>query len=121
MVNKERIQLWVDALKSGDYEQTDGELQNKYGYCCLGVACKIAVDNGCVVKVEKSIGGIESVAYDESEGDLPESVKNWYGLEKSDPILKIYEGDTITATDLNDNLCLTFNEIADAIHEKFLV
>lgn len=32
-------QKWIDALKSGDYKQTKSALQNKDGYCCLGLAC----------------------------------------------------------------------------------
>ena len=35
---------WIKALKSGKFEQADGALydESKNGYCCLGVACKIA-------------------------------------------------------------------------------
>lgn len=35
---------WVDALRSGDYQQTQGALRKKnseYSYCCLGVLCQI--------------------------------------------------------------------------------
>ena len=38
---------WLKALRSGDYLQTDGRLyyaqanNDKGGYCCLGVACRI--------------------------------------------------------------------------------
>lgn len=122
MINKERIQLWANALKSGEYEQTTGTLRDKFGYCCLGVACQIAIDNGCTVKVEQEVGeGDNCYHYDESEGNLPLSVIKWYGLEGEDPILKHINGEDISAVDLNDNHCLNFNQIADAIHEKFLV
>ena len=35
---------WIKALKSGKFEQADGALYDRdaHGYCCLGVACKIA-------------------------------------------------------------------------------
>lgn len=33
-VNRAR---WVEALESGDYPQTTGELRNSTGFCCLGV------------------------------------------------------------------------------------
>lgn len=36
---------WLDALRSGRYEQTEGLLRQKehrgYSYCCLGVLCNI--------------------------------------------------------------------------------
>ena len=32
-------QRWIDALRSGQYEQADSVLFNGTGYCCLGVAC----------------------------------------------------------------------------------
>lgn len=34
-------QVWVDALRSGDFEQCQGTLHNGKGYCCLGVAAKV--------------------------------------------------------------------------------
>jgi len=30
---------WVEALRSGDYEQGDYALRSASGFCCLGVAC----------------------------------------------------------------------------------
>lgn len=32
---------WLNALRSGDYKQTTGALQDEKGYCCLGVLCEI--------------------------------------------------------------------------------
>jgi hypothetical protein len=28
---------WIDALRSGEYEQEDGTLKGEKGFCCLGV------------------------------------------------------------------------------------
>ena len=56
-VNKERIKLWVDALRSGDYQQgframsrikTEGG--DSFVNCCLGVACEVAMANGLELK-----------------------------------------------------------------------
>ena len=35
------VQTWLNALRSGDYQQTRHTLHNASGYCCLGVACNI--------------------------------------------------------------------------------
>jgi len=46
-MNKELKDRWLDALKSGEYEQTTGSLMQEhdghesYGYCCLGVLLDI--------------------------------------------------------------------------------
>lgn len=33
---------WVEALRSGQYEQARGCLKSNDGYCCLGVAAEVA-------------------------------------------------------------------------------
>lgn len=40
---KKQIEKWVAALRSGKYQQTKDQLQNEYGYCCLGVACDLFI------------------------------------------------------------------------------
>lgn len=40
---KREIQKWVDALRSGEYQQTRGVLESATGFCCLGVACKVLI------------------------------------------------------------------------------
>lgn len=40
---KEQIKQWCGALRSGKYKQTKNELENKGGYCCLGVACMVFI------------------------------------------------------------------------------
>ena len=47
MMNPEVKQLWLDALRSGKYEQ--GKLMLRptdNSYCCLGVLCEIAQESG---------------------------------------------------------------------------
>ena len=36
----EPISLIINALRSGEYEQTTGALQDEKGFCCLGVIAK---------------------------------------------------------------------------------
>lgn len=50
MANQQVMKAWVEALRSGEYDQTQGALRrNKEtpgipaGWCCLGVLCDIAV------------------------------------------------------------------------------
>jgi|SRR6185437_2598790 len=36
---------WVEALRSGAFDQTQGTLRDNNGFCCLGVACNIIDHN----------------------------------------------------------------------------
>lgn len=42
---KEKRQLveWIDALRSGEFGQSEGVLQDIDGFCCLGVACHVLI------------------------------------------------------------------------------
>lgn len=41
MAPREAAQAWVDALRSGKYQQVRNALRTPDGFCCLGVACDI--------------------------------------------------------------------------------
>ena len=45
---------WLKALESGEYTQCQNLLSkktNKWNYCCLGVACEVAIKNGIELPV----------------------------------------------------------------------
>ena len=42
-MNNELLQIWVDALRSGQFKQGTGTLRNSDDeYCCLGVLCQLS-------------------------------------------------------------------------------
>lgn len=41
-MNPEVKAKWLEALRSGEYEQGKGELRRGDTYCCLGVLCNIS-------------------------------------------------------------------------------
>lgn len=98
-VHKERVRLWVDALRSGEYSQARNRLYDPTngGYCCLGVATEVCLKNHeghfdplTVLTVAESINS----AY------LPrDEVSEWYefflpddddGSVTNDPSVKTY-------------------------------
>lgn len=117
--NKARLRLWVEQLRSGTYRQGSNVLAGKwplddeFRYCCLGVACEVAVRHGAEVVVERDKG---LKTYDGQQLLLPASVVEWFGLEHNNPYLR---PDYSSASNLNDNFMLSFNEIADAIEQTF--
>jgi hypothetical protein len=40
-MNPEIKARWVAALRSGEYQQTTGNLRTENGFCCLGVLCDL--------------------------------------------------------------------------------
>jgi hypothetical protein len=132
-VNKERVQLWVDALRSGKYNQGDGALRIVFEsgvdekFCCLGVACDISgvgeweFNSG--TEIDEAIYYSPDDKFSNGNRDssiLTGRVAEWFGFNSKDPNLIDEDGDYEKATALNDSHGYTFEEIADAIERTFL-
>jgi hypothetical protein len=48
---REQIEVWVEALRSGEYEQGGGRLRRGERYCVLGVLCDTLDPSGWVTPV----------------------------------------------------------------------
>ena len=99
---------WVEVLRSGEYQQTQGVLRKWDGFCCLGVACDLYAQEN------PQLG-----AWDEDRftflnrvSTLPGQVRDWLGL--SSIIGKHSSG---CLADDNDE-GKTFSEIADIIEDE---
>lgn len=103
----ERIKdLWVNALKSGEYKQTTDLLTDgEGGYCCLGVLCDVYIK-------ENGLGEEEAIAIFERHTILPPYVADWAGIE-SNPVLLGND----RASFLNDE-GFSFERIAELIRVK---
>jgi hypothetical protein len=125
-VNRERVQLLVDALRSGRFEQGRGALLRNGKYCCLGVACVVAQEAGLKLRMHEedgdvSFGNPDNWDSDQSSGELPLMVTDWYGFDDNDPDLT-NEHDKHhrrTAAAWNDD-SYTFAWIADAFERTYL-
>ena len=137
---KEHRRLWVQALRSGEYEQCREQLHTETGYCCLGVACDISGLGEWGTPGRANVGKIESetltwyILQDESEMSattLPDSVMHWLGFSSNSGVfnsrIKQVPADALPE-ELNDVLAdsgkslavlndrgFTFHEIADII------
>jgi hypothetical protein len=92
-INRERVKLLVDALRSGEYEQGRSYLRQDDSFCCLGVACEVARKNGLEGNWELSNygAGIQTFGNREysSIAVLPAAVIYWYGFDGEDPRLRL--------------------------------
>ena len=85
MKQKEKIKLWVDALKSGNYKQGISYLNKKNKFCCLGVLCDVVKK---IYPEKVQVYGNEfSVVFYSTDGGknkvdsiLPKWIKNWMEL-----------------------------------------
>lgn len=125
-VNKDRVQLWLDALRSGEYGQCASRLrgfdqetgQPNNDYCCLGVATKVYIDNAGLEgeKLEYAQGQLDTGAL------LSQEVSAWYGFPQTydhwfvdSPLVN--SNDSLAS--LNDTGS-TFEEIATQIEDVIL-
>lgn len=124
MANKENIQKWLEALRSGSFVQGKGRLKYNIDggvkYCCLGVACDVAIANGVVLNVNDLPFNnfvIDKKYYFDGYGEsLPPKVQIWLGIDDEDPQVT----SDYSAAGLNDSGNYSFAEIADMIEEKYL-
>lgn len=119
LVNRERVRLWVDALRSGRFEQAEGGLRQGKQFCCLGVACEVAREEGLDLHVQHEGGN--GWSYNGEVSTLPIEVVDWLGMRSANPWISIDPGgNRIAATVANDMKHWTFAEIADGLENMYL-
>lgn len=117
--NKENMRLWVAALRSGDYQQGVGALQTEGNkFCCLGVACEIAMIHGIELTFYQGSGEDSNfISYDACSTFLPAKVAAWLGIgyDQHSSFIDVAISNSLSATAANDNNKMSFDEIADAV------
>lgn len=119
-MNEEIKTQWCEALRSGKFVQTQGQLKyestdGSAAYCCLGVLTNLF----CRAKKK----AWNRVKFNEKHTDgeylLPKEVMEWAELKSCDPIIKKRTKNRLpkTLSQLNDS-GKTFEEIADKIEKK---
>lgn len=105
--NKRQLTKWIRALRSGEYAQTTHRLQDEYGYCCLGVACEVLLP----IKIRNRFGFLTgSIPIDQI--DAPQWLID---------LNKDFDAKTgWLLTKVNDELELTFDEIADCLEAVYV-
>lgn len=103
---RENLQAWTAALRSGNYTQIQGKLRSDDGYCCLGVLCEIVSPELWDYDAESEEPFMHWGRIDSPANDILDKV----GLINSD---------TYDLIALNDDDKLSFPEIADFIDENY--
>jgi len=88
-MKQEIKQRWIDALRSGEYPQTMGKLRDEGGYCCLGVLCELAVEDGIIAPPTQAAQGWWT--YGSQVDLLPSGVMDWAGLYDPNPSITVFK------------------------------
>jgi len=117
-MNEEISEQWVEALRSGKYQQTRGGLRRfkEDTYCCLGVLCDISK-----IGEWKHIG--DNTLYDYSistlplqQALLPESVMKWAGMNTRAGYVP---GEKHKGVVIQNDKGIEFEQIADYIEKNW--
>lgn len=116
---------WIAALLSGNYKQTQAQLRsvaNPDCYCCLGVLTDLYLKDTHQDWMLQA--GVDEENPDQKHYlchnhylDIPPEVVEWAGMYERDPVV-IYDDHGWGLMGLNDDVGLSFAEIADIIDEQ---
>ena len=111
MNNEQAQELWAQGLEATEHVQGKGRMQDGNRYCCLGIGCLIAEQNGVFVERWDDTGNI--MGYDLRSQP---AVREWLGLNSNIGSNAYSNG--ITLVGLNDYKGKTFPAIAAIIRSK---
>lgn len=128
-MNPEIKARWVAALRSGEYEQGTYKLNRDGKFCCVGVLCDLAVEDGAAkwdAPHQATLGILDTDPTGErpryaQTKTLSEFVARWAGIpgaESEMPSL-VLDGAKYSPYTLNDVMKLSFAQIADLIEEQW--
>jgi hypothetical protein len=139
--------LWVEAMRSGRYQQGRGclsrtaEDSEEITYCCLGVLTDLAIQMGAIdgawdwTEPDLEDHTVRGVRFSHDRGVessvLPLAVAEWAGLEETNPIIHDSEGVERNLSTMNDGMtvyrdhvpfhlvtALDFEQIADLVEAQ---
>ncbi len=117
-MNVEIKHLWLEALRSGKYEQCGGMLHRRdNGFCCLGVLCDLHAQSYPNMGWQENVANPHKRKYLGEDSVLPDAVVEWAGLDDGDPG-NAGGGRGETLSGMNDRGD-SFDMIADVIDQHF--
>ena len=115
-MRKEIADLWIKALRSGDYEQGRLYLNADGKFCCLGVLCEVAIKSNVHISHYKTNRTMIQ-QYDGYIASLPMSINEWSGIKTGNGAFI----DDHSLAGANDFEGKDFDEIAELIEHYWSI
>lgn len=148
-INEKNMDLFLAALRSGEYYQGIGRLSKfeevleagewvgKQQYCCLGVGCEVGYLNDAPITKTQWEADNDYTVYNSERLLAPLELLDWLGIPDKNRSnegmaneynIKFYEPSPwqpgrehyVTASELNDDLGASFADVADVFENEFL-
>lgn len=113
MINA-NVELWLQALESGEWKQAIGSLETPDGLCCLGVACRLYEQEGGTLQIDSTHP--QHTTFNGKSDYLPKVVMRWLGLSENNGTYFLAGAAKCLSRD-NDN-GLSFTDIATIIRSE---
>lgn len=113
-INRERVELWAQALESDGYKQCTGQLRctpkhsDQPMHCAEGVAMAVA-----------EMHGVRIYPVDWRMSNMPPRVYQWYGITGNVTVDHEEQG-RMTVIAANDNGRMSFWDIAQLLRAKYV-
>lgn len=128
-MKKKIADKWIAALKSKKFKQGRWRLKTPDGYCCLGVLCEIAKEEGVVNEIviqDKTgiySGYIEKTDDQSAQGRgafhaLSDHLMEWSGM-KHNMGKVVMDGEEKFLANFNDYDNYSFEQIAEVIEKNY--
>jgi hypothetical protein len=120
-MRKDIADMWVSALRSGEYAQTKKFLRKGGGFCCLGVLCDLHQRRTNAGEWQDHEDGLEAVyktgktSDDASRTRLPKGVYEWADCSGDPSDAEV----GLPLALLNDDHGYTFDQLADLIETQW--
>ena len=124
-MKKEIMEKWVNALRSEEYKQGQGNLcDSKNRFCCLGVLTELFIQekNKNTKNGKLKYGWEEKNGFLTFEGEelvLTNKVMKWSGMKTNSGIIKNNSLKDESLAIMNDKY-FSFKDLANIIEEKYL-
>lgn len=116
-MNQAIKERWIESLRSGEYEQTQGRLRDETGYCCLGVLCDLYAQEKNIEWNDQEELGMRYYTINHEISLLPEDVMKWAELDMPNPAC--IKGNTVICLSYQNDTGFTFEQIAQTIERNF--
>lgn len=131
---------WIEALRSGEYEQMRGALMNENypntpTYCCLGVLCDVVLEVEHYTDDDADEEMFDTLEWFRSKDEnyepnpdatylctstIPEMLRQHLGLSQSEVSALIHLNDGVQCDDNPTGRPHSFNEIANVLSNGYL-